>query len=100
MSNIFSGKRILVTGATGFIGGHLARRLLAQGAQVRVFARDATRAAPLVKAGAELVVGDLRDATTLVRAAQDRQIIFHFGGVMSLNPGPTSAKLMSRPRVV
>lgn len=52
-------ERVLVTGATGFTGGHLARHLLASGKHVRVLARDAARAEGLHRLGAEVVVGDL-----------------------------------------
>ena len=38
-----SAKRVLVTGATGYVGGHLVRTLLEKGYQVRVFVRDEKR---------------------------------------------------------
>ena len=58
---------ILITGATGFIGGRLARRLTSAGLSVRAMARrpDAT-----VAPGAELVVGDLGDPESLRRACE------------------------------
>ena len=58
---------ILITGATGFIGSRLARRLTSAGLPVRAMARrsDAT-----VAPGAELVVGDLSDRASLERACE------------------------------
>ncbi len=50
---------IFITGATGFIGGHLARRLLAEGAAVRILARNPEKAAPLAALGAQVVEGDI-----------------------------------------
>ena len=45
--------RVLITGITGFIGGHLAQRLLAEGRPVRGLARQPRRAAGLAELGAE-----------------------------------------------
>ena len=52
---------VLVTGGTGFLGTSLARRLLADGARVRVLARSPAKAEPLAKMGAEIVLGDIND---------------------------------------
>ncbi len=59
--------RILVTGATGFIGGRFARFALEQGLAVRVNGRRADAVEHLVARGAEFVAGDLSDPA-LVRA--------------------------------
>jgi len=59
---------ILIIGATGHLGGHVARQLLAQGHTVRAMTREPTRAHSLRAAGAEVVRGDLRDPDSL-RAA-------------------------------
>ncbi|MHB1581563.1 MAG: SDR family oxidoreductase, partial [Acidithiobacillus sp.] len=52
----------LVTGATGFIGGHLAERLLAMGQPLRLLVRDPSRLSPLLRNGAEIIQGNLEDA--------------------------------------
>jgi uncharacterized protein YbjT (DUF2867 family) len=58
---------ILITGATGFIGSRLARRLTSAGMPGRAMAR---RADASVAPGAELVVGDLSDRSSLERACE------------------------------
>lgn len=50
--------KVLVTGATGYIGGRLAPRLLERGYRVRCLARDATRLLGRFE-GAEVLVGDM-----------------------------------------
>ena len=65
--------RVLVTGATGFIGGMLADRLAAEGYQVRCLVRDAAnaRARALERAGLELHVGDATWPDTLRGAGRE-----------------------------
>ena len=70
-----SRKKILLTGATGFIGGHLARRLLASGVNLRVLARTPEKAANLAQAGVEVVQGDLLDTGSVKAALKDCQVV-------------------------
>jgi uncharacterized protein YbjT (DUF2867 family) len=65
---------ILVTGATGFLGDHLTKRLLAEGNHVRVLARSPDRAKPLIEAGAELAAGDITDVYSVSAALQNAAI--------------------------
>ncbi len=74
-----AGRRVLVTGATGFIGGHIAERLLAQQAHLRVVVRRPERAEALRRAGAEVRAGDLTDPPTLRGCCEDIEIVFHCG---------------------
>lgn len=72
----------LVTGATGFIGSHLAERLLATGRPVRVLCRKESRAKllPSIVAKAEIAEGDLRDRDSLVEATKGIERVFHCAG--------------------
>jgi nucleoside-diphosphate-sugar epimerase len=78
--------RILITGATGFLGGHLTRRLLADQAPVRILARDTAAARPLVEEGAELVVGAITDRMALRRALEGVTLVYHLAGKLFI-PG-------------
>jgi len=68
-------KPTLVTGATGFVGWHVARRLLDRGDRVRALARDPARVRELE--GIEIARGDLRDADSLARAVEGCGVVFH-----------------------
>ena len=67
----------LVTGATGFIGAAVARRLLAAGHQVRVLHRPASDLANLQGLDVEKVTGDLHDAASLSAACRGATALFH-----------------------
>lgn len=69
--------RVLVTGASGFIGRYLAERLLSQGARVRVFARDPQRLSSALREEAEVCVGDLGVPSTLTAAVCGVDCVFH-----------------------
>lgn len=69
-------KSILVTGATGQQGGAVARALLAKGQKVRVMTRHPEKAAPLAKAGAEVVQGDVTNQANLQMALRGVHGVF------------------------
>jgi dihydroflavonol-4-reductase len=68
-------KPTLVTGATGFVGWHVARKLAERGDRVRVLVRDAGRLKELD--GVEAVQGDLRDPESLARAVEGCGVVYH-----------------------
>jgi dihydroflavonol-4-reductase len=78
-----------VTGATGFIGSHVVRLLRARRDRVRILARDPNRAENIEGLGCEIVMGDLRDAASLVRCVQGCRWVYHVGAdyrLWSRNP--------------
>jgi nucleoside-diphosphate-sugar epimerase len=68
---------ILVTGATGFIGPHLAKRLVQEGYHVRALVRPVTNASALESLGVEIVRGDVRDSRAVERAITSCPLVFH-----------------------
>jgi nucleoside-diphosphate-sugar epimerase len=86
---------VLVTGATGFVGGHLVDQLLARGDNVTVLVRSRQRAAPIGGRGARLVEGDLADTGALARAVAGQDVIYHVAG---LTGAPTERDLMAANR--
>ena len=67
----------LVTGATGFIGGRLAQRLVELGWAVRVLVRDASRLSPGLQVSCEVAVGDLGNESGLRAATAGVDVVFH-----------------------
>ncbi|MGH9746612.1 MAG: hopanoid-associated sugar epimerase [Candidatus Acidiferrales bacterium] len=67
----------LVTGATGFVGSHVARQLVAQGHAVRTFSRKTSNAEILADLPVERAEGDLRDAASIDRAMRGVRRVFH-----------------------
>lgn len=76
---------ILVTGATGFIGGRLVRRLAGAGLPVRALARRADAAVP---PGVELAVGDLLDAESLKRACEGASAVISAAAITGEKKAP------------
>ncbi|MDQ7779633.1 MAG: NAD(P)-dependent oxidoreductase [Planctomycetota bacterium] len=80
--------RILVTGATGFIGRHLATGLAQDGHEVICLVRDERRLSVAGTRGIRPVVGDLLDRESLRIAVDDAEIVFHLAGLTkALSPG-------------
>jgi NAD dependent epimerase/dehydratase len=85
-------KRILVTGAGGFIGSHLAARLVELGARVRALVRYNSRndwgllelLPASVKGEMEVVLGDLTDPHSTTRMVQGQEVIFHLAALIAI----------------
>lgn len=69
--------KALVTGATGFIGGHIVDRLTSDGWQVRCLVRNHSKAAKLINLGADIIIGDLQDLDALRCGSKDVDCVFH-----------------------
>jgi dihydroflavonol-4-reductase len=69
--------KALVTGATGFVGAAVARALLRSHCQVRVLVRSSSDRTNLRELNVEVAIGDLTDASSLERAAQGCEALFH-----------------------
>ena len=88
--------RLLVTGATGFIGMHLGLALVKEGYQVRVFVRKKTTLFPLTLE-IEQYVGDVTNPEDILRAAKDCSGIFHLAAAVSFKK--TDARLLAKVNV-
>ena len=69
--------KAFVTGATGFVGSHIARVLAEQGAELRFLVRSKQQLQNIEGLKAERVIGDLRDADSLAKAMAGCEVVFH-----------------------
>jgi len=69
--------KTFVTGATGFLGSHVARVVLARGANLRLLVRSSSRTENIEALPFERVLGDLRDPESLKRGMDGCEVVFH-----------------------
>lgn len=89
--------RYLVTGATGFLGGRLARTLCARGDEVRVLVRPTSDRRRLDELPVEVAIGDVTDGATIERAVDGVDVVFHAAAMYEF--GPRDPALMERTNV-
>ncbi len=75
------GEKILVTGATGFLGHHVAAQLCELGYSVRALVRASSDVRQLQALGVELVTGDIRESSTVNAAVMGCQYVVHAAGL-------------------
>ncbi len=86
------GRRVLVTGADGFIGSHLVERLVAEGAQVRALALYTSQGSwgwldtvpAEVRARLDVRLGDIRDGRFVDGVCQEVEVVFHLAALISI----------------
>jgi NADH dehydrogenase len=84
---------ILITGGTGFVGGHLVRRLRQGGVPVRAIVRSPKKTQALKDLGVEVVAGDISDSASLEKAAEGVERVVHLVGIIQEAPGATFRKV-------
>lgn len=92
--------KAFVTGCTGFIGGHLARKLRERGDEVVALVRSPDKAVALVELGCHLVEGDLSDQATLREGMSGCQAVFHVAAVYKVGVPASERQSMFEANVL
>ncbi|MEX2111574.1 MAG: NAD(P)-dependent oxidoreductase [Pirellulales bacterium] len=74
--------KVLVTGASGFIGSKLTERLVANGDDVTCLVRNPGKAAALEQMGARLAPGDIRNVEAVRSAVSEHEVVYHLAGIV------------------
>ncbi|MDX6582100.1 MAG: hypothetical protein QOI10_1284 [Solirubrobacterales bacterium] len=92
--------RLFLTGGTGFIGGHVARKLRQRGDDVRVLVRSAAKGAELEALGCELVVGDLSDEAAIAAGLEGCEALIHNAAVYEVGIPESEHRAMYEANVL
>ncbi|MGI4734192.1 MAG: SDR family oxidoreductase [Janthinobacterium lividum] len=88
-------EKILLIGASGFMGGHLAHALLQEGYAVRCLARTPAKLSALAQAGCEILAGDITDAAAVRRAVEGVRAVYISIHTLSPQPGGGGQRFMA-----
>jgi len=88
----WKGKRVLVTGADGFIGSHLVEALAREGAKVRAFCMYNSNGSwgwldttdPEIRSSLDVVLGDVRDGRFVEQACREIEVVFHLAALIAI----------------
>ena len=78
--------KVLVTGATGFLGRWICKRLHAEGLDVRILKRRSKKDTSILGFEAEVAEGDITDYDSVEKAGRDVDSIFHLAGLVAYKP--------------
>ncbi len=76
-------KRVLVTGATGFLGRHLTSRLLREGYDVTVLARESSDLSFFKELPVKVFFGNITDRLALLQACENKDVVYHLAGLIA-----------------
>lgn len=92
--------RVFLTGGTGFIGGHVARRIRQRGDEVVCLARNREKAGALVAQGCEIVEGDLADETAIRAGIEGADAVIHGAAIYEVGIPASERQPMYEANVV
>jgi dihydroflavonol-4-reductase len=92
-------RKAFITGATGFIGGQLARELVGRGDQVVALVRSPAKARSLAEAGVELVQGSLDDVDAILQGLDGADAAIHGAGVYEVGIRAAQREPMRRTNI-
>ena len=92
-----TGQKAVVFGGSGFLGSHVADTLTERGFQVTVFDR---RPSPYLKAGQQMLVGDILDSEAVAKAVRGCGVVYHFAGFADLEDATTQPSETVRQNIL
>lgn len=75
--------KVLVTGATGFLGTHLTRDLVKKGHQVSILARPTSNLTAFQDLGVRICKGDITDSLSVLQATEGQDVVYHLAGLIA-----------------